>query len=157
MFSIKIFFRKIQTIFDTEKWLWMSEIFNFVTLSPLSEKVQKIFQCNFCDSTSISFIVISFHQISLTWWNAYRWCTLYYSILRNNSSIPIIPWWLRYCCSSRSILLLNTTWRVLKVIHVSKIWWMTTLTKWTQNGCTVKYLAYFHHKFVFFSIILEKK
>ena len=37
----KIFFRKIQTIFDVEKWLWKSEICNFVTLSPLSEKVQK--------------------------------------------------------------------------------------------------------------------
>ena len=43
-----------------------------VTLSPLSEKVQKNFQCNFCDSTSITLIVISFHQIPLTWWNAYR-------------------------------------------------------------------------------------
>ena len=29
----------------------------------------KKFRCNFCDSTSISFIVISFHQIPLTWWN----------------------------------------------------------------------------------------
>ena len=65
--SMKNFFRKIQTIFDVEKWLWKSEICNFVTLSPLSEKVQKFFQCNFCDST----IVISFHQIPLTWWNAY--------------------------------------------------------------------------------------
>ena len=29
------------------------------------------FRCNFCDSTSISFIVISFHQIPLTWWKTY--------------------------------------------------------------------------------------
>ena len=72
------FFRKIRTTFDIEKWLWKSEICNFITLSPLSEKVQKNFQCNFCDSTSISFIVISFHQIPLTWWNAYSsHCTAY--------------------------------------------------------------------------------
>ena len=75
--SMKIFFRKIQTIFDVEKWLWKSEICNFVTLSPLSEKVQKFFQCNFCDSISISFIVKSFHKIMLTWWNAYNSNTLY--------------------------------------------------------------------------------
>ena len=71
MFFNENLFRKFQTIFDVEKWLWKSEICNFVTLSPLSEKVQKNFQCNFCDSTSISFIVISFHRIPLTWWNAY--------------------------------------------------------------------------------------
>ena len=34
-------------------------------------KSPKSFQCNFCDSTIISVIVISFHQIPLTWWNAY--------------------------------------------------------------------------------------
>ena len=43
----------------------------FQYLTTLFEKLQKIFWCNFCDSTSISFIVISFHQIPLTWWNAY--------------------------------------------------------------------------------------
>ena len=47
------------------------KIVNFLNLSTLSEKLQKKFQCNFCDSTSITFIVISFHEISLTWWNAY--------------------------------------------------------------------------------------
>ena len=80
IFLMKKKFRKIQTIFDVEKWLWKSEICNFVTLSPLSEKVQKNFQCNFCDSTSISFIVISFHQIPLTWRNVYLtlWLRLNY-------------------------------------------------------------------------------
>ena len=29
-------------------------------------------KCNFCDSVNISFIVISFNQIPLTWWNAYK-------------------------------------------------------------------------------------
>ena len=43
----------------------------FLNLTTLFEKLQNIFWCNFCDSTSISFIVISFHQIPLTWWNAY--------------------------------------------------------------------------------------
>ena len=47
----------------------------FLNLSNLSERVQIFFRCNFCDSTSISFIVISFHQIPLTWWNA---CPCYY-------------------------------------------------------------------------------
>ena len=42
----------------------------FLNLTTLFEKLQKIVWCNFCDSTSISFIVISFHQIRLTWWNA---------------------------------------------------------------------------------------
>ena len=42
------------------------KIVNFLNLSTLSKKLQKIFQCNFCDSTSISFIVITFHQIPLT-------------------------------------------------------------------------------------------
>ena len=42
----------------------------FLNLITLFEKLQKKFWCNFCDSTSISFIVISFHQIPLTWWNA---------------------------------------------------------------------------------------
>ena len=42
------------------------KIVNFLNLSTLSEKLQKKFQCDFCDSTSISFIVISFHQIPLT-------------------------------------------------------------------------------------------
>ena len=44
----------------------------FLNLTTLFEKLQKNFWCNFCDSTSISFIVISFHQIPLTWWNAYQ-------------------------------------------------------------------------------------
>ena len=44
----------------------------FLNLTTLFEKLQKIFWCNFCDSTSISFIVISFHQIPLTWWNVYQ-------------------------------------------------------------------------------------
>ena len=70
--SMKKKFGKIRTIFDIEKWLWKSEFCNFVSLSTLSEKVQKNFQCNFCDSATISFIVISFHQILLTWWNAYQ-------------------------------------------------------------------------------------
>ena len=52
IFFNEIFFRKIQTIFDVEKRLWKSEICNFVTLSPLSKKVLKNCQCNFCDSTS---------------------------------------------------------------------------------------------------------
>ena len=43
----------------------------FLNLTTLFKKLQKNFWCNFCDSTSISFIVISFHQIPLTWWNAY--------------------------------------------------------------------------------------
>ena len=45
----------------------------FLNLTTLFEKLQKFFWCNFCASTSIRFIVISFHQIPLTWWNAY-WC-----------------------------------------------------------------------------------
>ena len=91
--SMKIFFRKIQTIFDIEKWLWKSEICNFVTLSPLSEKVLKNFQCNFCDSTSISFIVISFHQIPLTWWNAY-----YRSYFEFNTYVCILTNQVFYAC-----------------------------------------------------------
>ena len=71
--SMNFFFVKILTIFDIEKWLWKSDFCNFASLSSLSKKVQKIFYCNFCDSASISVIVISFHQIPLTWWNAYRW------------------------------------------------------------------------------------
>ena len=81
--SMKKKFRKIRTIFDIEKWLWKSEFCNFVSLSTLSEKVQKKFQCNFCDSASISFIVISFHQILLTWWNAYD-CDYDYDYDRKN-------------------------------------------------------------------------
>ena len=91
--SMKNFFRKIQTIFDVEKWLWKSEICNFVTLSPLPEKVQKFFQCNFCDSASISFIVISFHQISLTWWNAY-----YRSYFEFNTYVCILTNQVFYAC-----------------------------------------------------------
>ena len=37
----------------------------FLNLPNLSERVQFFFRCNFCDSTGISFIVISFHQIPL--------------------------------------------------------------------------------------------
>lgn len=70
--SMKIFFRKVWTFFDIEKWHWKSDFCNFASLSSLSEKVQKNFQGNFCDSPSISFIVISFYQILLTWWNAYQ-------------------------------------------------------------------------------------
>ena len=50
----------------------------FLNLTTLFEKLQKNLWCNFCDFTSISFIVISFHQIPLTRWNAYlcnvKWC-----------------------------------------------------------------------------------
>ena len=54
------------------------KIVNFLNLSTLSKKLQNIFRCNVCDSTSISFIVISFHQILLTeWWNAYNECMYY--------------------------------------------------------------------------------
>ena len=44
-------------------------ICEFVSLSSLFKKVQNKIQFNFCDSASISFIVIIFHQIPLTWWN----------------------------------------------------------------------------------------
>ena len=57
----------------------------FLNLTTLFEKLQKNFWCNFCDSTSISFIVISFHQIPLTWWNAYHWLLQKY--LRDD-----VPW-----------------------------------------------------------------
>ena len=55
----------------------------FLNLTTLLEKLQKKFWCNFCDSTIISFIVVSFHQIPLTWWNAYMWCFF----LQNISSL----------------------------------------------------------------------
>ena len=50
-----------------------------------------------------------------------------------NWSVPIISWWAD-CSSQRSVLLLNSTRRALEMVHVSKVWWMGTLTKWTQNG-----------------------
>ena len=49
------------------------KIVNFLNLSTLFKKLQTFLRSNFCDSTSISSIVISFHQILLTWWNAYIW------------------------------------------------------------------------------------
>ena len=49
----------------------------FLNLTTLIEKLQKNLWCNFCDFTSISFIVISFHQIPLTRWNAYYWLGTY--------------------------------------------------------------------------------
>ena len=49
------------------------KVVNFLNLSTFSEKLQKNFRCNFCNCTSISFSVISFHQFPLTWWNAYPW------------------------------------------------------------------------------------
>ena len=69
-FLLKTFFDK----FNFKNILFLKlgrKIVNFLNLSTLSEKLQKKFRCNFCDSASISFIVISFHQILLTWWNAY--------------------------------------------------------------------------------------
>ena len=47
------------------------EIEIFLNLTTLFEKLLKKFWHSFYDSTSISFILISFHQIPLTWWNAY--------------------------------------------------------------------------------------
>ena len=57
----------------------------FLNLTTLFEKLQKNFWCNFCDSTSISFIVISFHQIPLTWWNAYQCAHVL-------AYVPVAPW-----------------------------------------------------------------
>ena len=70
-FNEKKKFRKMRTIFVIKKWLWKSEFCNLSTLSTLSKRVQKILQINFRDSASVSFIVTSFHQYLLTWWNAY--------------------------------------------------------------------------------------
>ena len=76
------FFQKYRTFWQlitiNKPFMWLTQlgthlfkckIVNFVNLSTLSEKLQKSFRCIFCDSTSISFILL--HQILLTWWNAY--------------------------------------------------------------------------------------
>ena len=67
----------------------------FLNLTTLFKKLQKHFRCYFCDSTSISFIVISLHQILLTWWNAYRGCQLGVNGLNSRRSRRIAPWKLR--------------------------------------------------------------
>ena len=62
-FLLKTFFDK----FNFKNILFLKlgrKIVNFLNLSTP-------FRCNFCDSTSTTFIVISFHQIPLTWWNAF--------------------------------------------------------------------------------------
>ena len=87
--SMKKKFRKIWTNFDIEKLYWNWNFCNFVSLSTLSEKVQKKFQWIFCDSADISIILISFHQILLTWWNAYNRSTK--SHLSQNSNGPLNP------------------------------------------------------------------
>ena len=70
---LKTFFNKFN--FKNNLFLKLGrKIVNFLNLSTLSEKLQKKFRCNFCDSASVSFIVISFHRTPLTWWNAYIRC-----------------------------------------------------------------------------------
>ena len=48
---------------------------NFFKSNYFVRKTPKKFLMQFFDSTSINFSVISFHQIPLTWWNAYSCLT----------------------------------------------------------------------------------
>ena len=83
----------------------------FLNLSNLSERLPIFFRC---DSTSISFLVISFHQIPLTWWNAYSYP---YSVTESETDKPASTWthWPDIACTPKNVISIGR----VRLSHVS--------------------------------------
>ena len=70
----------IRMISDKENWLWTATNTDLSSLSTLTEKVQKNFQCNSFDQWTIGFTMKNFYQVPLTLWKTYqglykwKWC-----------------------------------------------------------------------------------
>ena len=103
-----------------------------ITIVPtLSEKLQKLFWCNFCDSAiCISFIVISFHQILLTWWNAYSRWMKFSSFFRKRKISEE---------SSSQITNIISNFRIWKIVSIENI---RHLIKQSQGGRADKLLSF---------------